>query len=205
MAKRPNRPGSVTIVNWAAEPDLDQLRRAYRELATNPSQALHDLEELADRGSQMSMRYIAQAYKDGTEVTRDLDQAEAWYRRAINAGSTHSMHSLGLLYLYKKEYLKAIEEFSAAVSKNSSPSMYILGRMYFRGEGVDRNISAARNLWENGVTLGHIPSRRHLADLLMTGQFGILQILRGVWLWISGVIQAFFILMNDPGSERLLY
>ena len=61
------------VYDWDQEPDLDELRRLMDMQATDPAQALGGLEELAGRGSTMSMVYLAHAYRNGIGVNVDYD------------------------------------------------------------------------------------------------------------------------------------
>src|SRR5262245_1150397 len=121
---------------WDNEPDLTQLRHAYALLAVDPHEALTELHNLADRGSVMSMVYIAHAIRNGIGTRMDLPQAEAWYRRAADRGSLLALYEVGRIYLEMENYPKAVETFSKGVTKNHAPSMHMLGLMYLEGNGV---------------------------------------------------------------------
>jgi TPR repeat protein len=70
------------------ESDLDALRRAYDDLRSDPSRALLQLRDLADRGSVMSMIYLGYARGKGIGSPVDLAEAEKWFKGAYDAGST---------------------------------------------------------------------------------------------------------------------
>jgi TPR repeat protein len=95
---------------WDSEPDLEQLHKAYGLLSTDPEQALVKLRILADRGSLMSMVYIANAYRNGIGVKVDIPQSEYWYTLAANGGSALASYELGRMFLDRNAYSKA-EEF----------------------------------------------------------------------------------------------
>jgi uncharacterized protein len=188
---------------WNTEPDLEKLRHSYGMLKTNPSEALHDLRDLADRGSVMSMIYIANAYRNGVGTNTDLRQAEEWYRRAADGGSILASYELGRVFLERKEYHSAKEAFDIGVSQNYPPSMHMLALMYLRGTGVVRDISKARDLLERAAALGHIFSKRNIGVLLMKGHFGLSQVPKGVLLLLSALKDALIVVSTDPTSDRL--
>ena len=133
--------------DWSKEPDLEHLREAQGLLASNPEQALVELKALADRGSIMSMLYIADSYKRGTISKIDLAQAEHWYRRAMNAGSLLGSYELGRLYYQMKNYPNAEEAFRVGERKDYPPSLHALGLMHLKGFGFEKDVSKARDLW----------------------------------------------------------
>jgi hypothetical protein len=66
---------------WENEPDIDELRRVYALLSTDASQALAGLRALSERGSVMSMVYLATAYKETGRVPRSI-----WLKRRNGIG-----------------------------------------------------------------------------------------------------------------------
>ena len=58
------------------EPDIELLTEAYALLQADPGPvAITQLSRLAERGSLMSMIYLAWAHKSGTGVAPDITQA----------------------------------------------------------------------------------------------------------------------------------
>ncbi|HTO83812.1 MAG TPA: tetratricopeptide repeat protein [Methylomirabilota bacterium] len=185
--------------SWENEPDLAQLRRAHSLLRDNPAQALRDLEGLADRGSTMSMLYIGYACRHGEGTARDLVRAAEWYSRAASRGSKLGRYLLGRVYLELERYAEAQQMFEMGVSENYAPSMNLLGIMYMRRRGIERDTSRALFLLEQSASLGNIYGKRNLARLLLKGTFGPLQFLRGIYIFISVFKD---VLSTDPRSEQ---
>ena len=188
---------------WESEPDLDALRRSHAMLAANPLEALKELRKLADRGSVMSMIYIANSYRTGVGTDKDLYQAQEWYRCAAQKGSPLAAYELGRIYLEENNYVKAREAFESGSAKNYAPSMHMLARMYLLGTGVTRDISRAKDLLEQAVSLGHVFSKRNLGVLLLKGCFGPSKIPRGILLIASAIKEAVYLGLHDPTSDRL--
>jgi hypothetical protein len=52
----------------------------------------------ADQGSVVGQLHLAQLYRDGKGVARDMAQAAAWYRKAAEQGDVTAQGTLGVLY-----------------------------------------------------------------------------------------------------------
>src|SRR5438445_575947 len=129
---------------WDSEPDLEALHRFHGMLSTDPVAALAGLKELADRGSTMSMVYIAEAYRNGTGTGVDLLQSNEWFRRATDAGSMLASYELARNYRTAKDHEKAIEMLSLGAENRYPPSMHMLGACYATGSRVPKNLNKAR-------------------------------------------------------------
>jgi uncharacterized protein len=190
-------------MDWAKEPDMESLTRAHSLLASDPGQALTELKALADRGSVMSMLYIANAYRNGVGSGTDLQQAEEWYRRAMDRGSVLGSYELGRVYYEMENYPKAEKAFRAGESQNYAPSINMLGMMHLGGTGVEQNTGKARDLLERASALGHIFAKRNLAFLLITGRYGLREFLRGVGLFLLTIKDIFVVVPKNRFDSRL--
>lgn len=196
------RSASAWSPNWEDEPDLSLLRRAYDKLSVDPTGAIEDLRTLSDAGSVMSMLYIAGAYRTkiiGTDVRDSID----WYVKAIKSGSVIATYSLAVLYRNIKMFDQSIYYANMGVEFGYPPSMYLLGVIYSNGEGVQKDILAAKELWERASKLGHLFSKRNLAFWLMGGRFGALQVIRGFAMWLSLLWEGLPVVLREPDSWRL--
>jgi TPR repeat protein len=108
-----------------------------------------------------------------------------------------------LIYFDAKEYGKARETFLIGAERDFAPSMHMLAMLYVRGDGVPVDTAKARDLLERGVAQGHIFSKRNLGALLMRGRFGAWQIVRGMFLFLTGFSDAVIVIFRDPHSDRL--
>lgn len=189
--------------DWAKEPDQGELFRAYEQLAIAPAEALERLKGLAERGSIMSMLYLADAYRNGMGIKVDLVQAQSWYRSAANCGSIPASYELGRVLYDLKSYAESKAAFEVGEAHKYAPSINMLGMMYLQGVGVERSISKARDLLEQASGLGNVFAKRNLAVLLMRGADGPLGFLRGVGLFLVALKDIVTIVPNDRFSDRL--
>jgi hypothetical protein len=172
-------------IEWDREPDLDELRTAYALLATNGSVARSKLETLADRGSILSMWYLADAYSSGRFFAKDLEKAKTWYIRAEANGWIPASYNLGREYYELNDYNSAFEAFSRGAAKNYVPAVYRLAMMYHDGLGTTKDINQCRNLLNIAVSKGHLFAKRDLAGLYIKGSLWVLKIPYGVWMLTS--------------------
>lgn len=188
---------------WQGEPDLTELHQAHGLMATDPARAVAKLTDLSERGSLMSMVYLAEAHKKGTGVRADVKKAEELYDRAAKGGSVIALYHVGRDYLDKGQFLKAKESFQISADKGYLPSIGQLGKMYAKGIGVPRDVNAGRAFLERASSEGYVFAKRDLALLLMRGKFGDLARIRGAWLFLVAIKDVFVVVFTDPSREHL--
>lgn len=134
---------------------------------------LGELEDLAHRGSIMSMLLVSGCMLEGWGYDQDLPGAEAWYRVAAKSGSARGYFGLGLARLRMARFREAIDDLEAAASKGYPPAYNALAYIYSRGEGVPVDRHRALGLWRTGASLGHLASKHGLTWALVRGHAGI--------------------------------
>jgi hypothetical protein len=72
--------------------------REPRQLAADYKEAAAWYRKAADQGNVTAQIHLADLYRDGRGVTRDMAQAVAWYRKAAETGDAGAQGTLGLLY-----------------------------------------------------------------------------------------------------------
>ena len=177
------------IDNWANEPNLPELSRAWELRQRDPVQGLERLKMLAEAGSPMSMVYVGQSYHAGIGTDKDLVQAEQWFRKAADAGSVRGAYTLGRLYYHQKRYDKAKEAFEFGAVAGYAPAIAFLGRVYYFGQGQTRkDIARAKRLFEDAAAQGDIQARASLARLLIENYRTTAELLRGLCLGMRVVV-----------------
>jgi TPR repeat protein len=192
-------------IDRSREPDLEQLNQVYGALKKRPAEALSKLVHWAEKGSLMSMVYLGYAYQDGRGVPINFLTAEQWYRRAVDGGLMRACCDLGSLYLERRRYAEAQAIFEVAAAKNFTPAIHRLGRMYFYGHGIDKNLERAKTLLERASADGNIAAKMQLAHLLKSGHFGMRQRIWGMWISFTAFIECMAVYQKEgPRSERFL-
>lgn len=82
---------------------------------------------------------LAQAYKLGRGVPADLAQAEEWYRKAALQGHPQAEENYGLALFENNKRLQAVEWLERSAARGEPRSQYVLGTMFFNGDGVTKD------------------------------------------------------------------
>jgi TPR repeat protein len=194
---------SMTPEELAREPNLRALKNARTVRETDPVQALNQFRALAGLGSPMAMADIGYMYGKGIGVQANTSEEEAWYKRAVEAGSVFAQFALAHLYLRTQRYPEAFAACETAAASGYAPAMYFLAFMYGQGVGTEHNLEKERDLLQQAMLLGHLWARGRLGGLLMRGRWGPSQRLRGLLLFVSGAICAMYVASRNPKDERL--
>lgn len=82
---------------------------------------------------------LGQAYKLGRGVPADLAQAEEWYRKAALQGHPQAEENYGLALFENNKRMQAAEWLQKAAARGEPRSQYVLGTMFFNGDGVEKD------------------------------------------------------------------
>lgn len=124
-------PGAPALADVKAGVDAWQ-RGDYKK-------ALAEWRGPAAKGDADAQFNMGQAYKLGRGVPVDLTMAEEWYRKAALQGHPQAEESYGLALFENNKRAQAAEWLQKAASRGESRSQYVLGTMYFNGDGVQRD------------------------------------------------------------------
>jgi TPR repeat protein len=166
-------------------------------------EALAKYHALADRESVTAQLFLGWMYHAGKGVQKNLEQAERWYRRAANSQSAEAQFYLGALYRAKGQVKEVFEWLEKSASQGYSPALYLLGQLYFVGEGVEINRDKAFQYFERAAQNGHLFAQRNIAYEMIKGRRGIARIPVGVLLAIRGLLQVIKVTVKDPDSDTI--
>lgn len=82
---------------------------------------------------------LAQAYKLGRGVPADMAQAEEWYRKAALQGHPQAEENYGLALFENNKREQSVEWLQKAAGRGAPRAQYVLGTMYFNGDGVAKD------------------------------------------------------------------
>ncbi|RWA64666.1 tetratricopeptide repeat protein [Mesorhizobium sp.] len=188
---------------WEKEPDLPALRRAYDLITRDEVAAVSKLVDLANQGSQMSLVYLGNLYRRGQgSISKDAVEAERWFRKAADEGSLVGIFHLAIMYLNQERFLESESLLKEACNREYPPAIYWLGRLYWRGPNVMRDLSQARSLLERAADKGHIWASRDLARGYVNSEFGF-KPLRSARFFLRGAVKFMQVYQSDPKSQRL--
>lgn len=187
------------------EPDLDRLYCAINAIETNPNFAMAEFKDLADAGSTQSMVYLGYLYGSGIGVEKSPKSGEMWYKKAELSGSIEARYRLSNVFIYQGRFKEALDLLKILENVGYTPGLYSLGAMYMRGQGVDKDMNLARKYWSFASERGHLIARRDLASVYLTGKFGFLNLIKGIWWKMTIFIPIFMTLRQNSYSARLRY
>ena len=95
--------------------------------------------EAAEAGHHDAILAMGWYYLNGFGVEADVELARKWYRLSARQGDTRAIFSLGQIAYGLREFADALVWFRRAASKRHHPSLYYLGKLYWRGDGVKRD------------------------------------------------------------------
>lgn len=115
--------------------------------------ALQILYKMVDRGYPMAMNNLGTMYMEGCGVRRSDRWAKYWFEKAVAREFVFAMVNLAnMLTLGPKKYRdcsRAVELLKMAMAKGAGPvAAYNLGRYYYFGRGVDKNLETAQELFK---------------------------------------------------------
>lgn len=129
---------SLTVA--AASPALADVKQGVDAWSAGDyPRAVKEWQGPAQAGDPDAMFNLAQAYKLGRGVPRDLAQAETLYQRAAVKGHLGAADNYGLLLFQKGERAKAMPYLVAASDRGDPRAQYLLGLAYFNGDQVPRD------------------------------------------------------------------
>ena len=91
-------------------------------------------------------------YLNGVGVERDIEKAKRWYRESARRGEPRAMFSLGEIAYYERDFSDALQWFTRASKAGHVLSLYWLGKLYWRGQGVERDQKQAKRLFHQAAT-----------------------------------------------------
>ncbi|KAH3767725.1 calmodulin-dependent protein kinase [Pelomyxa schiedti] len=104
--------------------------------------------EQANTGNTEAMRGLAQCYRRGEGVTKNLAEALHWYRAARDGVG---VSSVGSDYHIGGDVDKAVPAWAVAADLGHTPAMCMLGRCYQRGVGVECDQQRAVSLYSAAI------------------------------------------------------
>ena len=156
---------------------------------------------LAERGSLIAQLLLGWMYHAGKGVDQNLEEAEKWYRKAAVTNSPEGQFYLATLHRTKRQYQQAIDWFEKSASQGYSPAIYLLGKLYYVGEGVAVNKDKAFEYFERAAQEGHLFVRRNIAYDMIKGHRGISRIPFGILVMAQVFWTALKVGLKDSDSD----
>lgn len=108
-----------------------------------------------DKGIAAQCTALANRYKAGLNIERDLDKAVEFYRRGCDGGHGIGCIKLGAMHRGKGDHGKAVELFDRACKQGFYGGCTDLGRMYEKGQGVTLDVGKAQEIYQRTCEKGY--------------------------------------------------
>ena len=172
----------------AADAERYRVSEAWATRTRDPAAAMGVLEWAAGQGSIGAMVDLAWCYKAGEGVGADAATAEAWNRRAFEAGSMRGLLSYGRMLSDRGELALAEAVYRVGIQKDFVPSYYRLACLLLLKSQLREAYRSAQPLFERAVAGGSPLARWHYGKYLLKGRYGLSNIPRGHAMMIGLVI-----------------
>ena len=108
--------------------------------------------EAAQCGHADAVLAMGWFYLNGVGIRRDVEKARKWYRDSARRGEPKAMFSLGQIAFDESDFSSALQWFTRASESGHFRSLYWLGKLYWRGNGVQQDQRQARRLFHKAAT-----------------------------------------------------
>ena len=136
---------------------------ASATLAQEPQRSIADLKTAASAGDVGAQFALGEAYRTGTGIAADRDQAITWYRRAADRGDNRAADALGFLLFTKGDRKTAIPLLQISAGRGDPRALYVLGTAHFNGDYVPKDWPRAYAEMRRAAAAGLPQAARSLA------------------------------------------
>ena len=184
-----NSPGGMQTpsVPPAVNPQTPKVPPAPAPSPANPAEAaalagpLASTVAAANRGDPTAQNQLGVKYAQGEDgLPRDDVKAVEWYRKAANQGLPKAQTNLGDMYFFgrgglSQSYLDALSWYLKAAQQDWPDAQYRLGYMYEKGQGTDKDVTKAVQLYRSAAEHGYAEAQNLMGILYATGSDGVTQ------------------------------
>jgi serine/threonine protein kinase/TPR repeat protein len=185
----PNPPGGMQTASVppAVTPQPVKVPPAPAPSPANPAEAaalagpLAATIAAANRGDPTAQNQLGVKYAQGEDgLPRDDVKAVEWYRKAANQGLPKAQTNLGDMYFFGRggltqSYLDALSWYLKAAQQDWPDAQYRLGYMYEKGQGTDKDVAKAVQLYRSAAEHGNPQAQNLMGTLYATGTDGVTQ------------------------------
>jgi TPR repeat protein len=130
--------------------------------------------DMAKRGNAEAQFALAQAYLEGREVPRDVDEAVKWLWSAVRLGHMEARYTLGTMYRngngVARDYQKAAKLLGEAAKERHAESQLAVGEMFIAGHGGPKNDKAAVTWLQDAAAQGLPKAQAWLGEMYYEGR-----------------------------------
>lgn len=189
---------------WENEAQPDALLDALELAKVKPQEAIKELETLAEYGSALAMFYLGGYYNFGRcGIKKDFELSKYWWRKSAQMGSLEASFSLARRFEAEDDYQSAARQHQDLAELNFSPSLYVLGLHYYRGDWFEKDIKKSLKFFKAAEEKGHLHAKHWHSYILRKENLGIICNMKGYMKWLHLFIPFVYYQVNYPNSDRL--
>ncbi len=154
-----------TLSNLGDIEAIHQLIDYYLEIGDQKKAFLNAkrFEYIEDKEGYRKLGYF---YEHGISTDVDLEVAKDYYLKAYLLGDYLSGYNLALIFLREERFFECAMYLPLAVYNNHLPSVKLLATLYLKGDGLEKNVEVALNLFKLAVSLGDKTSFYKIGKIL---------------------------------------
>lgn len=199
-----NNLGENLSREWDDEPLGEKLWDALQLIEHDNSAGLEEIQNLAERGSVLSMMYLGHALYSGRYgLQKDMKQGELWLKKAADLGSIEACYGLAKRLQEAGRGEDSIKFFRQAAERGYPPAMFLMGLFYYEGRNVEKNLEVARSYFQRAQDAGHVWSAMWVARLLSRHSRNSISWIRSLLIRIRTAIRMADLRRNYPSSDKL--
>jgi hypothetical protein len=108
-------------------------------------------------------------YANGSGVTKNLEQAVYWYKKAAEQGNAAAQCNLGVCYEngrgVERNLNQAVYWYEKSAEKGNATAQFNLGMAYVNGNGVEKDLNQAMYLCKKSAEKGHAKAQEYVTNL----------------------------------------
>ena len=121
--------------------------------------------EAAHGGHADAVLAMGWFYLNGVGVERNVERARRWYRESARRGEPRAMFSLGQIAYGDGDFSDALTWFTRASEAGHVRSFYWLGKLHWRGHGVEQDRKQAMRCFHHAASSKVAEAQRALRFL----------------------------------------
>lgn len=131
----------------------------------DPQKAIDYLSRVPmDRDRPYVGRYLGDIYMASSAADK-VERAKKEYGKSARLGDIDSYYSLGQIYEGENDLKRAVTYYEYAAANNNAEAQYMLGTMYVKGRGVDKNFITGHAWLESAANQRYEPASEALIEL----------------------------------------
>jgi len=147
------------------------------------AEALSVYEKLAGLGDVKSQVFVGRMTYKGLGAPKDVEKAFAWFQKAASLGSSAGAFFCGRMLVTQGRYVESEAWFSTAAREDYSAAVLWMGLLRTRRLLENPDFETGLAYVQRAARLGNFLAKRELIQIMLSGRFGFLGILRGIALF----------------------